>query len=33
MVCEFRTVQELADYVEREAWKRARKILEENGVS
>ena len=30
MVCEFRTVQELVDYVEREAWERARKILREN---
>jgi hypothetical protein len=33
MACEFRTVQELVDYVEREAWERARKILKENGSS
>lgn len=32
MVCEFRSVQKLVDYVEKEAWKRARKILEENGA-
>jgi len=33
MAYEFRSVQELVNYVEREAWKGARKMLEENGTS
>lgn len=32
MVCEFQSVQELVNHVEKEAWKRARKILEGNDV-
>ena len=32
MRCEFRNIQELMEYVEREAWRRAKTILEKNGI-
>lgn len=30
---EFRTIQELVEYVDQEAWKRAKEVLEKNGTS
>gem|GEM_PF-6164124 len=32
MRCEFQSIQELMEYVEREAWRRAKAILEKYGM-
>ncbi len=32
MRCEFQSIQELMEYVEKEAWRRAKAILEKNGI-
>ena len=32
MKCEVQSIEEMMEYVEREAWRRAKEILEKNGM-